>query len=105
MSELGRLAKMLDIAGVPYELHRFSIGDMQTVQICSPNHENCVVDAVCHMYSYGGNEGFLEVMGSANPDCPNTDGVEGWLTAEGAFKYFVPRDPSIFHNRKVEDNK
>lgn len=37
-------------------------------------------DAICHGYSYGGDDGLLEIMGKINEN--PYDKVEGWLTAE-----------------------
>ena len=88
MNEMTKLACLLAKANIPFELYPFTICGEASVQIASPNKENCVVDAVCHAFSYGGKEGLLEVLGSANPNLPNDD-VVGWCTANEAFQYFA----------------
>ena len=87
-TEINKLAQMLAKADIPFEIVAFIVDGEPTIQIASPNKKNCVVDAVSHKFSYGGNEGLLEVLGSANPNCPNYD-VVGWCTASEAFQYFV----------------
>lgn len=87
MTEMTKLAVLLAQAGIPFELHPWVMNDEPTIQIVSPSKDDCRVDAVCHHFSYGGQKGLLEVMGSANPNLENDD-VVGWLTAEEAFEYF-----------------
>ncbi len=53
-----------------------------TVQICIPSVEECMIDAICHEHSYGGKDGLIELMG-VNVD--STDGVVGYLTSKKAF--------------------
>lgn len=43
-------------------------------------------DAVCHKYSYGGQEGKLEIYGSIVED------VEGWLTAEDVINKYLKKE-------------
>ena len=90
-TEVTRLVQMLVKNDIPFEIVTWSVFDKPCIKIASPNDEDCVVDAVCHHYSYGGSMGLLEVMGTANANCPNDD-VVGWLTAEEAFQYFVSRE-------------
>lgn len=87
MPEITKLAILLAKNNVPFELVAWDCGG-PTIQIASPSKENCVVDAICYKYSYGGPSGLLEVLGSANPNCPNED-VAGWLTANEALQYFM----------------
>ena len=78
--EIKRLVKMLENANIPFELTNDVMGNFDN-QIWYPNHEESICDVICHEFSYGGKDGFLEIMGlSENED------VEGWLTAEKVFK-------------------
>lgn len=77
-NEIIKLSKMLDKEKIPHE-------DMQIfdgLQVNYPNKENCVCDAICHSYSYGHEQGLLEIMGLTEDD----DDVEGYLTAKEVFK-------------------
>lgn len=76
------LVTMLVISNIPFELRAVITVDEPSIQICSPSIENCLIDAVSHKFSYGGNEGFIEIMSEFEPD------VVGWLDAKAAFKYF-----------------
>ena len=78
-----KLAVLLTKADIPFELRgQISTLDTASVQICSPSVDNCLIDAVCHQYSYGGNQGLLEIL------AVGLDDVVGWLSAEEAFEYF-----------------
>ena len=87
MTEITKLAVLLAKEDIPFELYAFDVAESATVQIACPSKEDMRVDAVSHHFSYGGDAGLIEVMGSINPDEPNDD-VVGWLTAEEAVKYF-----------------
>jgi len=87
MNEMTKLAVLLAKEDIPFELVSWSVNGEATTSIVSPSQEDCIVDAVCHQFSYGGEEGLLEVLGSANPELENID-VVGFLTAEEAIKYF-----------------
>ena len=88
MNEMNKLVVILAKAGVEFEIGTFIVGGGSTFQICSPSKKNCKVDAISHKYSYGGPEGLIEVLGTADEvNAPNDD-VMGWLTAEEAAKYF-----------------
>lgn len=56
MNEMNKLVKILAKAGVEFEIVPFIFGEKASFQICSPNEEECKVDAVSHEYSYGGGE-------------------------------------------------
>ena len=43
---------------------------------------NRVWDAVCHTFSYGNENGLLEIMGDIVDEKEHPDHVEGWLTAD-----------------------
>lgn len=78
-NEIVKLSKMLDKEKIPHE-------DMQIfdgLQVNYPNKENCVCDAICHSFSYGHEQGLLEIMGLTEDE---DDDVEGYLTAKEVFK-------------------
>lgn len=57
MDNMTKLAVLLAKADIPFELRGITCGDSSaTVQICSPSVENCLIDAICHHYSYGGDQ-------------------------------------------------
>lgn len=82
MTEMQKLINQLAQANIPFEVgvHRHTL----TTQVFYPSAEKCVCDAICHEFSYGGPEGFLEIMGLCS-DVPYDD-VLGWLTAEQVFE-------------------
>ena len=83
MDNMTKLAVLLAKADIPFELRgQISTVDTASVQICSPSADNCLIDAICHYYSYGGREGLLEILAEG------LDDVVGWLSAEEAFEYF-----------------
>ena len=75
-----RLADMLLDHCVPFELTEDAEGNEKN-QIWYPSEDKPICDVICHKYSYGGEEGYLEIMGLTE----NEDDVEGWLTAEQVF--------------------
>lgn len=79
--ELLRLASMLQAANIPFEIRDCWEG----YQICYPCIEERISDAVCHGFSYGHEQGLLEIMGLVNEEEVG-DSVEGWLTAEQVFE-------------------
>lgn len=88
LKELDKLAALLEAENIPYEKYTWDIGEETCHMVVSPNMHNRKVDAVCHSFSYGGKQGLLEVLGSANINLPNDD-VKGWMTANEAFQYFT----------------
>ncbi len=86
MNEVIRLISLLAQAGVPFEVRKIFLG---SIQVCFPNVENCTLDAISHLGSYGGKDGLIEIMGDGeNRDLTDYD-VIGWLTAEEALNYFL----------------
>ena len=58
-------------------------------QVCYPcarPDEECVMDAIEHMGSYGKEIDLLEIMGLLTPDEEEQDSVLGYLTAENVFE-------------------
>jgi len=79
--EIERLVKMLENNNIPFEVTDDAMGNSNN-QIWYPNYDEKICDVICHKYSYGGEDGYLEIMGlSENED----DDVEGWLTAEEVY--------------------
>lgn len=81
-SEMIKLMKLLDEHNIPYEETINTIDN--SIQLWYPNKNNAVSDAICHKYSYGYEEGLLEIMGLVDVDKIG-DTVEGHLTAEEVF--------------------
>ena len=81
MTEMTKLAALLEQAHVPFEMRDHW---SNTKQICYPNCENVVCDAVCFPGSYGFSDGLLEIMGLVDEEEVG-DTVEGWLTAVEVF--------------------
>lgn len=54
-------------------------------QICYPNNDGRVADAIQHFGSYGNTENLLEIMGLLTHEEEETDSVLGHLTAEDVF--------------------
>ena len=79
--EIKRLVKMLENANIPFELTD-DVMDNSDNQVWYPNHDEKICDVICHKYSYGGEDGYLEMMGLTEDDYD----VEGWLTAEQVFR-------------------
>jgi len=82
MTEMAKLATMLTNAGVPFEVCDHWCG---TKQICYPNCDNKICDAVCFPGSYGYEKGLLEIMGLVDEEEVGDD-VEGYLTAVAVFQ-------------------
>lgn len=83
--ELDKLEKYLKDNGIKYDRNDRKGTDetMDFHQIVVFDEDNPIWDAVCHMGSYGYEEGLLEIMGSI---VKIEDHVEGWLTADDIIK-------------------
>lgn len=71
---LDTLAEYLDEENIPYE--RCQIFDGEKIDI------NPYMDAVCHRYSYGAEQGYLEIQGGLTEEECNDDSILGYLTPE-----------------------
>lgn len=80
--EMHRLANMLGGANIPYEIRGLWGG----LQITYPSGTDFVCSVVQHSFSYGGREGYLEIMGLLTEEEIENDSVKGWLTAEDVFE-------------------
>lgn len=76
--ELDKLEQYLKDHDIPYERIDKYTNPVDQHQIAVPGFLNREWDAVCHLGSYGYENGLLEIMGSIS----RSDDVEGWLTAE-----------------------
>ena len=91
MLEIKRLANMLKKAGIPF---RYYDGDFRPQYNYFKNkiiYPDCArKDAVCSVvqgiYTYGGLENKLEIMGLLTEEEKEYDNVCGWLTAEDVFE-------------------
>ena len=88
MTQMAQLAEMLTKNNIPFETTYmdktiFSINGESVPQIWYPNRAEAVCDVICHKYSYGGDKGYLEIMGLVTD--PEADSVEGWLTSTDVF--------------------
>ena len=89
-SEMNKLIHLLHENNIPFEVGAGVYHSEPTIQIFSPSAEDCLLDAVSHYYSYGGQRGLIELMGhDAGERITNYD-VVGWLTAKEAIGYFTP---------------
>lgn len=79
MSEMSKLFLLLAEADIPFETREI----FDTMQICYPSFDDLTCDVICHKYSYGHEQGLLEIMGLADPEIDDT--VEGYLTANEVF--------------------
>ena len=75
--EINKLTNLLDNAGIPYEMEELYGGWL----LCYPTKENRESDVICHGFSYGHEEGLLEMMGLTEDD-----DVQGYMTAEEVFE-------------------
>lgn len=82
MTEMQKLINKLAKADIPYELTVQPTTN--TIQVWYPTQENPVCDAICHEYSYGGKDGYLEIMGLVD-EAKTGDTVEGYLRADEVF--------------------
>lgn len=75
--EMKKLAHGLIDKGLFFKTRAFSGGDQIIVY---DEHGTRIWDAVSHTYSYGGDQGLIEILGTIvnNED----DNVEGYLTAD-----------------------
>ena len=83
-NEMVTLIDRLASANIPFELTTDVCGN-ENGQLWYPSRENHICDVICHEYSYGGDEGLLEIMGLLDEEESEYDDVIGWLTAENVF--------------------
>lgn len=82
LTEIKKLADGLMEKGITFTFHAFYKG--YQIIVNDPRTQEYRWDAVCHDFSYGNDEGLLEIMGDIVEN--DYDSVEGWLTAEDILK-------------------
>ena len=84
-TEMTILIQKLKEANIPFELTTDAVGNPNN-QVWYPNRQNEMCDVICHKYSYGGEEGLLEIMGLlTEEELQYDDSVAGYLTADDVF--------------------
>ena len=86
--EINKLIKLLGKTDIPFAVRTITVLLQSSIQVCFPDVEHCVVDAVSHNLSYGGPEGLIEVYATDDYSRITDNDAIGWLTAEQAFGYF-----------------
>ena len=82
LTEMEKLINLLETYHIPHEVLPDAIdGDPQ---VWYPSRDDNICDVICHKYSYGYDEGLLEMMGLVDEEAVG-DNVEGYLTAEEVF--------------------
>lgn len=81
-TEMEKLIIIVDNAN--YESYIGEIFD--TPQLILQKNGARVGDVICHRYSFGSDNGFLEIMGCGIKDSDGEDDVKGYLTAEECFE-------------------
>lgn len=76
MSEFDKLVAMLLEYEIPFKVYSMHDGHTLTVDSIPD------FDVICHSGSYGGPEGFIEIMGLTTPMEKRMGGTVGWLRAE-----------------------
>lgn len=92
MKQMDILEKYLSDNNVIYErkrLYQKSLNNVckyyygeQIIVYSDTRHNIREWDAVCHRFSYGGDKGLLEIMGTIVDEKSVGDSVEGYLTAQ-----------------------
>lgn len=81
-TEMEKLITMVDNAN--YENCVEEIFD--TPQLILKKNGARVGDVICHKYSFGGDNGLLEILGCGIKDSDGEDDAKGYLTAEECFE-------------------
>lgn len=84
MSCIDKLEQLLKDAGVPCEVKDCYGGRQVVVQTGED-----IVDAICSEFSYGHDEGLLEIMGGLTEEEARWDSVKGYLTPEEVAQRFI----------------
>lgn len=84
-TEMTKLITLLLNSDIPFDLTTDSMGNQHN-QVWYPSRDNVVCDVICHEYSYGGKDGFLEMMGLLTDEESECDSVIGWLTADEVYR-------------------
>lgn len=96
------LITKLTNANIPFEARIIKVGKEESIQICYPSVDTCMMDAICHQYSSGGQDDRIEILGYLGKDDHDAwlvDDAVGWLEAQEAFEYF-----NELHQYMIENN-
>lgn len=84
INQMDKLSKLLDEHEIPYVREVNGVGNDH---LCYPVFgEGRICSVICGKYTYGGEEGLLEIMGLLTPEEEEFDDVLGYLTADQVFK-------------------
>lgn len=86
-TEIKRLHAMLDEAGIPNDFWATSVNHEKCYHLYYPKAgaDVTVCSVVQSLYSYGGEDNRLEIMGLLTDAEKEEDDVVGWMTAEEVF--------------------
>ena len=87
MNCIDELEQLLKEAEVPCEV-RDCCGGRQIVVQIGEDHRN-IIDAIYSKFSYGYDEGLLEIMGGLTKEEEEIDSVKGYLTPEEVAERFI----------------
>ena len=83
LTHMERLITLLNEHCIPFEVTVQPF--FNSLQVWYPNQKNNICDIICHKYSCGGPQGYLEMMGLLTPEESKEDSVVGWLTSGEVF--------------------
>ena len=102
LAEMNSLVKLLAKKDIPFEIRPVDISGIPSLQICTPSITiTPVIDAISHMFSYGGSEGLIEVWSQY---INNGDPV-GYLTGEEASELFITAYNRSLKEKEKEEEK
>lgn len=104
-NEVKKLHEMLEKAGIPHQYENTPKFKQVTI-IGKGGTKLC--DAILSEYSYGREQGLLEIMGGCSREEGGAGGILGWLTAEEVFKrfkYCYEKNSGLYSKRKDQDGK
>lgn len=91
MNELDKLEEYLKKNNIPYTRVDKNDCGMRHQIMVPEAYPNAEWDAVCHLGSYGYEQGLLEIMGDLVDEKKDGDTVVGYLTAEDVVKRIEER--------------
>ena len=89
MNHMTELVSTLILVNVPFQVEAQTVFKHKYPQVFVPSAEAPVIDVICHPYSEGGQQGFLEV-GYRDENGEVYD-VEGYLTGSEAAALIMER--------------
>jgi len=98
LTEMNSLIKLLAKNNIPFEIRSIDMNGLiaPSVQICTPSVTAPVIDAISHMFSYGGSEGLIEIWSQYI----NEGDPVGYLTGEEAAELFITA-----YNRSLKEKE